>query len=79
MHEKVSEFKVDVEVIAEMTVITPFDFFVEEYAERFPFQPGARFTFPVQDGLVWIPLRDYWLERVTFHCVVHLHPQVQLQ
>ncbi len=35
--EKVTEFKVDVEVIAEMTVINPFDFFVEEYAERFPF------------------------------------------
>jgi len=38
MHEKVKEFKVDVEVIAEMTVINPFDFFVEEYAEKFPFQ-----------------------------------------
>ncbi len=35
--EKVKEFKVDVEVIAEMTVINPFDFFVEEYAETFPF------------------------------------------
>ena len=38
MHEKVKEFKVGVEVIAEMTVINPFDFFVEEYAEKFPFQ-----------------------------------------
>ena len=37
MNEKVKEFKVDVEVIAEMTVINPFDFFVEDYAKNFPF------------------------------------------
>jgi uncharacterized protein (DUF2126 family)/transglutaminase-like putative cysteine protease len=38
MHDKVKEFKVEVEVVAEMTVINPFDFFVEEYADKFPFQ-----------------------------------------
>jgi len=36
MHEKAKEFKV--EVLSEMTVIIPFDFFVEEYAEKLPFQ-----------------------------------------
>lgn len=44
MQEKVKEFKVEVEVVAEMTVINPFDFFVEEYAEKFPFQYNLQDT-----------------------------------
>ena len=35
--EKIDHFVVDVEVIADMVVINPFDFFIEEYAETFPF------------------------------------------
>ncbi|GAA2980599.1 uncharacterized protein (DUF2126 family) [Microbacterium terrae] len=35
--EKVSRLEITVGLVADMMVINPFDFFIEEYAERFPF------------------------------------------
>ncbi len=35
--EKVSEFRVEVDLVADMAVYNPFDFFIEEGAEAFPF------------------------------------------
>ena len=36
--EPTSEFRVEVDLVAEMSVLNPFDFFLEPSAETFPFQ-----------------------------------------
>ena len=65
--EKTRELTVDVELIAEMTAINPFDFFVEEYAEHCPFDYDERLITELapyleikEDG----PLLKKWLAGV---------------
>ncbi len=66
--EKVSHLHIDVEVIADMTIINPFDFFVEESAEHYPFTYDNELQTQLQpylqikeDG----PLLKEWLSKVV--------------
>lgn len=84
--DPVKELDVDVSIIADMTVINPFDFFVEESAEHFPFkydkslrQQLAPYLQITEDG----PLLKSWLKSVdrtemkTVDFLVQLNQQLQ--
>jgi transglutaminase-like putative cysteine protease len=56
--EKISHLEITVGLVADMMVINPLDFFIEEYAERFPFSYDtelasdlAPYLRPAEDGL----------------------------
>ena len=65
--EKTKELRIEVEVIANMTVINPFDFFVEEYAEKFPFTIQRQLKgelIPYLEIKENGPLLNQWLEGI---------------
>jgi uncharacterized protein (DUF2126 family)/transglutaminase-like putative cysteine protease len=65
--EKANELRIEVEVIANMTVINPFDFFVDEYAEQFPFSYKDQLKgelIPYLEIRENGPLLNQWLEGI---------------
>ncbi|MET0811988.1 MAG: transglutaminase family protein, partial [Microbacterium sp.] len=78
--EKVSHLEITVGLVADLMVINPFDFFIEEYAERFPFayppelaDDLAPYRAPVDDSVAaggWMqglpPLPGDGVPTVTF-------------
>lgn len=64
--DKCCELSVDVEVIADMTVINPFDFFVEDYAESYPFSYEQQLVKELQPYLEISekgPLLKRWIQK----------------
>lgn len=64
---KVRKLRIEVDVIADMTVINPFDFFLEEYAKHYPFEYDrqlrkelAPYTEVTESG----PLLQQWLAQI---------------
>ncbi|MFN8438637.1 MAG: transglutaminase family protein [Cytophagales bacterium] len=68
--EKTDILSVEVEVIAKMEVINPFDFFVEEYAENFPFTYDDQLLKELKPYLEIDesgPLLKKWVEKNKVH------------
>lgn len=64
--KKATQLSIEVEVIANLQVINPFDFFVEEYAEKFPFKYSATLQkelAPYLETTDHGPLFKQWLEK----------------
>lgn len=88
--DKTSELKIEVDLVADMTVINPFDFFVEKFAETYPFDyPGetGKELAPYLETDTPGPLLAAWLERArrdilpkvpdTVNLLVALNQQLQ--
>ena len=66
--KKYKSLEFSVEVIADMTVINPFDFFVEKYAEKYPFKYDkslAKELLPYLEKEKAGPLLRKWVKRIN--------------
>lgn len=65
--EKSHELSIEVDVVADMTVLNPFDFFVEEYAEHYPFPYDEQLA---KELIPYLEIREHgprlmaWLAKV---------------
>ncbi|UVE17535.1 transglutaminase family protein [Pseudomonas sp. LS44] len=60
--EKTRELKIEVDLVAEMAVFNPFDFFLEPYAEKIPFSYTASERFELAPYLVKRPAKPVFAE-----------------
>jgi len=66
--EQTKELSIEVEVIANMVVINPFDFFVEEYSSKFPFNYQGQLIKELSPYLEVMddgPLLEEWMKTVN--------------
>jgi len=66
--EPTTEFFVEVDLVAEMAIFNPFDFFLEPYAEKFPFaydSATARDLRPYLETEALTPSLEKWLSAVS--------------
>mgnify|MGYP006266015525 CR=1 FL=1 len=64
------EIEINVDLIADMTIINPFDFFVEDWAEHFPFAYPANLKTELAPFLEIVndsPRLDEWLKQFSVH------------
>ena len=54
--EKTTELRIEVNLVAEMAVFNPFDFFLEDYAQEFPFKYKAEERRELAPSLIAAPL-----------------------
>jgi uncharacterized protein (DUF2126 family)/transglutaminase-like putative cysteine protease len=83
--KKTSEFSVEVDLVADLTVTNPFDFFLEKYAEEYPFQYDPVLarelvpyleTAPAGPGMQQLA-HDLWKEKLrTVDYLVYLNQQI---
>lgn len=65
--EKTKELRVEVEVLANLVVINPFDFFIEDYAQEFPFvytDQLKKELYPYLELSDSSPLLDKWVAEI---------------
>ncbi|WP_034295406.1 DUF2126 domain-containing protein [Herbaspirillum sp. RV1423] len=66
--EKTEEFRIEVDLVAEMSVINPFDFFLEPYAEQIPFEYAKELQnelSPYRKTLPLTPLFQKFLDGIS--------------
>ncbi len=63
--EKTKEFSVEVDLIADMTVINPFDFFLEPSAENFPFEYDPWLANELEPFLIKMPAQPHFRDWIA--------------